>query len=88
MFFVYALYSEKCNKIYIGYSGNPEIRLQSHNSELNLGWTKSYRPWKLVYTEQCPSKTAALKREKQLKTASGRSFIWEIVKCKNYSFEH
>ncbi|WP_372948425.1 GIY-YIG nuclease family protein [Mariniphaga sp.] len=80
MYFVYALYSSKSDKIYIGYSENPEKRLQSHNDERNKGWTRKFQPWKLVYTEECATKTAALKREKQLKTAAGRRFVWELIK--------
>ena len=80
MYFVYALYSSKFDKIYIGYSENPEKRLQSHNDDRNKGWTRNFQPWQIVYTEECTTKTAALKREKQLKTAAGRRIVWELIK--------
>ena len=88
MFFVYALYSETHNKIYIGYSSNPEKRLLSHNDDRNLGWTGKFQSWKIVYTERCDLKTEALKREKQLKSASGRKFVWNLVISDKTHTEH
>jgi len=44
------------------------------------GYTKKYRPWKVVYTEELNTKTEAMKREKQLKSAKGREFIWNLIK--------
>jgi len=88
MFFVYALYSEDSNKIYIGYSSDPDKRLFSHNDERSSGWTSKFRPWKLIYTEKCVSKTAALIREKQLKTSRGRDFVWSYITNNKTHFEH
>ena len=79
MYFVYALYSEKFEKFYIGYSENPDKRLQSHNDIMNNGWTKKFQPWKIIFTEQCNSKSEALIREKQLKTSRGRNFIHSLI---------
>lgn len=79
MFTVYALYSEKHNKIYIGYTSNIEQRLLSHNELETKGYTLKYRPWKIIYTETLVTKSDAIKREKQLKTAKGREFIWTLV---------
>ncbi|MCD6556244.1 MAG: GIY-YIG nuclease family protein, partial [Bacteroidales bacterium] len=49
MFTVYVLYSEKYDKIYIGYTSNIEQRLLSHNKLSQKGYTVKYRPWKIVY---------------------------------------
>ncbi len=88
MFFVYALYSDESDKIYIGYSPDPEKRLSSHNDERSSGWTSKFRPWKLIYTEKHESKTDALIREKQLKTSRGRNFVWNFVASNKTHFEH
>ncbi|MCH2451020.1 MAG: GIY-YIG nuclease family protein [Gracilimonas sp.] len=82
MFTVYALYSPSHQKIYIGYTSNLEQRLLSHNSLGKKGWTIKYRPWKLAYTEEFETKKEAMLREKQLKSAKGREYIWEVVKEK------
>lgn len=79
MFTVYVLYSEKYNKIYIGYTSNIEQRLLSHNKLETKGFTLRYRPWKLIYSEVFSEKSEAMKREKQLKTARGRAFVWSLV---------
>ena len=79
MFTVYVLYSEKHNKIYIGYTSNIEQRLLSHNELGTKGYTLRYRPWELIYTESFLLKLDAMKREKQLKRAKGREFIWNFI---------
>ncbi len=79
MFTVYVLYSENYNKIYVGYTSNIEQRLLAHNHLETKGYTLKYRPWKLIYTEVFSEKSEAMKREKQLKTANGREFIWKLV---------
>ncbi len=75
MFTVYALHSKNFNKIYIGYSSNLNARFISHNKLSKKGWTVKFRPWEILYTEEFESKSEAMKREKQLKTAKGREFI-------------
>ena len=79
MFNVYVLYSEKYNKIYVGMTSNLEERFKSHNELGKKGWTINFRPWVIVYTEEYEEKSAALKREKQLKSAKGRLFIRSLI---------
>ena len=79
MFTVYVLYSEKFNKIYIGYTSNLNERFKSHNELATKGWTVSFRPWKIAYTEEYENKSDALKREKALKSSRGRNFIRKEV---------
>ena len=80
MFTVYVLYSEKYNKIYIGYTSNLEERFKSHNELATKGWTVKFRPWKIVHQEIFENKADAMRREKQLKTGQGREWIWNLVK--------
>jgi putative endonuclease len=85
MFKVYVLYSPKHHKIYIGFTSDLENRMDSHNSYSKKGYTAKFRPWEIVFTEDYEVKKEATNREKQLKTANGREFIWEVVKEK-YNF--
>ena len=78
-FTVYVLYSEKYEKIYIGYTSDLEARIKSHNEFATKGWTIRFRPWKLIYTETFENKTEALERERQLKSARGRVFIHSLI---------
>jgi len=80
LYTVYALYSETHHKIYIGYTSDLEARIASHNSLSEKGHTKKYRPWRVILKEEFVSKTDAMKREKQLKSAKGREFIWNLIK--------
>ena len=79
MFTVYVLYSRTYNKIYIGYTSNLNQRFRSHNELSNKGWAIRFRPWEIVYTEIFEEKKLAMRREKELKTSTGRSFIWTLI---------
>ena len=81
MFTVYVLYSKSYDKIYIGFTSNLEQRLLSHNELGKKGWTIKFRPWQLIHIEVFQFKQDAMKREKQLKTATGRNFIWSFIKA-------
>ena len=81
MFTVYVLYSKDYNKIYIGFTSDLEQRLLSHNELGKKGWTIKFRPWQLIYKEEYQLKLDAMKREKELKTATGRNFIWSLIKA-------
>ena len=78
-FFVYILYSSSIDKYYIGFSENPENRLENHNSELNKKWTKNGQPWKQMKVLEFETKTEALKVEKFIKKQKSRKFIQKII---------
>jgi putative endonuclease len=82
MFTVYVLYSVKFNKIYIGYTSDLPNRFLSHNELAAKGYTIRYRPWIIAHSEEYETKREAIAREKQLKDATGRRFIWEIIQNK------
>ena len=48
-----------------------ESRFQRHNSGREKT-TKSYAPFKLIYTERCINRVEARKREKYLKSGVGK----------------
>jgi len=79
MYTVYVLYNVNYDKIYIGFTSDLEARLKSHNELGKKGWTIRYRPWKILHTEVFEIKQGAMKREKELKSASGRKWIREII---------
>jgi putative endonuclease len=78
MFYVYALCSRKDGHLYIGISSDPDKRLKEHNS----GMTKSLlhrRPLEMIYKEACENRVNARKREKTLKSGSGREFLKKFI---------
>jgi putative endonuclease len=68
--FVYILQSTKDNRYYIGETTNVAARLIFHNDGKQRS-TKSRVPFRLVLTEEYPTREQALKREKQIKSWKG-----------------
>jgi len=53
--------------LYTGIAVDAEHRLQMHRSGKGAKYTRGRGPLELVYREVCPSKSAALKRERKIK---------------------
>jgi len=66
MYHVYIIKSKEDNSLYVGYTNDIERRLQEHNSG-RVGYTKTHRPWTLVYYESFVSLEDTKEREKGLK---------------------
>lgn len=66
---MYFVYMVRCadGTLYTGYARDPAARVEVHNSGKGAKYTRARRPVSLVYSEQCESLSAALKRERQLK---------------------
>ena len=67
------------NKIYIGYTKDLISRFYSHNFYGTKGYTKKFRPWKVVWVEIYQEKSEAFRRERSLKSSRGRYFIYTEV---------
>ena len=65
----WSIYILKCadNSYYVGHTENLESRVKLHNNGKGATHTATYRPVTLIYQETADSKTAAMKREKQIK---------------------
>jgi len=70
-YFVYILKSELENSSYIGHTSNLDKRLIEHNSGKSLT-TKRKKPWRLIYKEECLTRSEAVLREKYFKSIYGR----------------
>jgi len=78
MWNVYVLESLKNGKRYVGISQDVNTRLIQHNSGKSK-FTSGHCPWVIIYKEEFPNATAARRREKYLKSASGRRLIDKII---------
>lgn len=79
MYFTYILFSTKTNKYYVGSTDNLESRLRHHNSGSTPS-TKMGAPfWEIVYIEELIDRTAALKREIEIKRKKSRKYIEWLV---------
>lgn len=71
MYYVYILYSKKDKKLYTGSTPDLRLRFKKHETGL-VRSTKNRRPLKLIYYEAYILKSDAIRREKYLKSGSGR----------------
>jgi putative endonuclease len=55
------------NTLYCGITNDLEKRLAAHNAGEGAKYTRGRTPLQLVYAEACADKSAALKRELQIK---------------------
>ena len=63
------LYIVRCsdNSLYTGITSDLDQRVKAHNEGRGAKYTSARRPVVLVYEERCRSKSAALKREIEIK---------------------
>ncbi len=55
---------------YTGWSTDPERRVTVHNAGRGAKYTRMRRPVKLIYVEELPDKSSAMKREIEIKKLS------------------
>jgi len=80
--YVYIMESLVDGTYYKGYSNDYERRLAEHNAGLSE-YTSKKVPWHLIYVELCGDKSAALKREKELKRANKNYLRWLLIQDSN-----
>ncbi|MCH8306307.1 MAG: GIY-YIG nuclease family protein [Candidatus Marinimicrobia bacterium] len=78
MYYVYVLYSEKIDRLYIGQTKDLDRRLREH-FEGDSFYTKRADDWKHFHTEEIETRSQAMKREKQLKSARGRDYLRKLL---------
>ena len=78
-FWVYIIQSEKDNWTYTGHTNDVDRRLNDHNRG-KMKSTRHRGPFKLIHTEEFPSRSEAMIREKFLKSGKGRQIREELFK--------
>jgi putative endonuclease len=78
-FYVYILQSHKDGSYYVGSTQDLEERIQRHNQGRSL-YTKGKRPWKLLYSEEFPDRSSAIKREGYLKRQKSKELMESLVR--------
>jgi len=84
-YYVYIIQSELDGTYYIGSTQGLDERIQRHN-EGRSKYSRAKAPWKLVYYEEHPSRSAAMKRENRIKRQKRTGFIEKLVKTFQTSF--
>ena len=78
MFFVYILKSQKDFSYYVGQCDDLDKRMSKHFDGMSK-YTASKRPLRLVYFEVVYSRTAALKREREIKGKKSRIYLESLI---------
>ena len=74
MFYVYVLISKKDGKFYTGSTINLKRRLDDHRKG-KVKSTNGRRPLDLIYYEACTIESDARRRERYLKSGTGKRYI-------------
>ncbi len=78
-YYVYIVESLKDGTYYIGSTQDLKERLERHNQGRSQ-YTKAKRPWKLVYSEEHPDRSAASIREMEIKNRKSKDYIKTLVR--------
>lgn len=76
-YYVYLIVSEEGHH-YTGHTPDLKRRLAEHNAGLSHA-TKHGKQWRIVYTEEFPTRKEAMKRERWLKSGVGREWIKNTI---------
>ena len=79
VYFVYILESLKDGSYYVGSTNDIKDRVLRHNQG-RTKYTKAKRPWELVYNEEFPDRSSAMKRENEIKRHKRRAFIEDLIR--------
>ncbi len=77
MYYVYAIASLDRNYIYVGLTNNVERRLMEHDKGKEKT-TAPYKPFILIFTEECTDRLNARIREKYWKSGTGKRQLRNI----------
>ncbi|MCL6097413.1 MAG: GIY-YIG nuclease family protein [Bacteroidetes bacterium] len=77
-YFIYILKSLNFVKTYVGMTNDLERRLSEHNSGKSI-YTRKFKPWKIIYTEEYGTIEEARNKEKYYKTSAGRIQLKKIL---------
>ncbi|QQR85554.1 MAG: GIY-YIG nuclease family protein [Flavobacteriales bacterium] len=72
MAWLYILFSQQLDRYYIGHTEHSVAeRLQKHLGN-HKAWTGRAKDWEVVYQEHHPNKSAAMRREREIKNWKSR----------------
>ena len=78
MHLVYILYSEKCDRYYIGYCEDLEVRLNRHNRGMVTA-TKNCKPYFIKASKPFQTEIEARREELRLKKAKNRKYLEWLI---------
>lgn len=67
--------------LYCGITNDLEKRLTAHNAGTASKYTRARLPVELVFTEPCPDRSAASRRESEIKGLSRKGKLLLVTNC-------
>ena len=77
---MYILQSSTSGRYYIGHTDEMARRVIEHNLGM-AKYTRREKPWKIVYVENYSTRSAAMKREMEIKRKKSRTYIERLIKA-------
>ena len=77
-YYLYIIQSQTDESYYIGTSRDLTERIERHNQGRSK-YTKSKRPWNLVYFEEHPDRSDAMKREYAIKRRKSKEYLAKLI---------
>jgi len=77
-YWVYILQNETTGKLYKGHTSELEKRIERHNTDESGSMRYTHKqkgPWRLIYSEEYPTRAEAMNQERFLKSGQGREWI-------------
>ncbi len=73
-YITYILKSQIAPKTYVGHTDSMDRRLSEHNNGKSI-FTRRYKPWSILYTEEFTHENESIKKEEYFKSGAGRRWI-------------
>ena len=81
-YYIYIIQSQKDQSFYIGTTRDLSERIERHNQGRSK-YTQKKRPWDIVYSEQHPDRSSAMKREYAIKRRKSSKYIDSLIELFN-----
>ena len=78
VYYLYIIQSDKDGSFYIGTTQNVDARILRHNQGRSK-YTRTKRPLNLVYVEDYPDRSSAMKREYAIKRRKSKDYIAKLI---------
>ena len=77
-YYLYIIQSQTGESYYIGTSRDLTERIERHNQGRSK-YTRTKRPWNLVYVEEHPDRSSAMKREYAIKRRKSKDYLAKLI---------
>jgi len=79
MYYTYIIQSLKNNRYYTGSAGDIADRIKRHQQNRSKA-TKGKGPWKLIFSQTCPTRSDAMILELKIKKRGAKRFLEDLNK--------